>query len=407
MPATSVESVAPAPVVASTPAASRIDSVDLLRGIIMVVMALDHTRDYFHWSALHGTDPTDLSVTTPWIFFTRWITHFCAPVFSFIAGTGVFLSASRGKPKRELSWFLVTRGLWLIFLELTLLTWFGWAFAIDLKIYFLATLWALGTSMIVLAGLIHLPLRIVAVFSAILILGHNAFDGVRPEAWGRAAWVWQVLHVSSFIRTDSGIGVMAFYPLIPWIAVMSAGYCFGTVFQLAPEARRRWLLGLGLGLCTTFVLLRWSNLYGDLRPWSVQPRSGFTVLSFLNVTKYPPSLCYLMMTIGPAMLLLAWWDRGSPLLLKPLVVFGRVPFFYYLLHIPLIHGLAYLTGMIRFGRADFTNVIAGLTPPPEAGFGLATTYLVWASVILALYLPCRWFANLKRRRRDLAWLSYF
>lgn len=384
---------------------ARLDSVDLLRGLIMVVMALDHVRDYFHFSAVQGIDPLDLARTTPAIFLTRFVTHFCAPIFSFLAGVGVYLAVKRGKPRAQLSGFLVKRGLWLMVLELTLLMWFGWAFRINLQLYFLATLWALGWSMILLAGLIHLPVRAVAIFSAVLILGHNALDGITPESWGAGSWLWRVLHVSSVFETKSGITVFAFYPLIPWVAVMSAGYCFGRVYDWEPARRQRWLVGLGLAAIATFVLLRASNVYGNLTPWSSQPRPGFTVLSFLDLTKYPPSLCYLLLTLGAGSVLLAAFERWSPRWLQPVLVFGRVPFFYYILHIPLIHGLAYLANVIRCGRGDFSPVEG--TPPPEAGFSLATTYAVWIAVVAILYPACRWFVGVKQRRRDLAWLGYF
>jgi uncharacterized membrane protein len=371
----------------------------------MVVMALDHTRDFFHFNAIHGTDPLDLARTTPAIFLTRWITHFCAPIFSFLAGTGVFLSASRGKSKRSLSWFLITRGLWLIFLELTLLVWFGWDFEIHLKSYICATLWALGCSMIVLAGLIHLPMRVIGVFSAVLILGHNALDGISPESWGSWAWLWNMLHVTGRFQTSSGITVFAFYPLIPWVAVMSAGYVFGSVFGLEPSARRTWLWRIGLGLIAAFVVLRLTNVYGNLTPWSAQPRAIFTVLSFLDCTKYPPSLCYLLMTLGPGITLLALFDRGTPAVLRPLLVYGRVPFFYYVLHIPLLHAIAYLLFTVQVGRGDFTGVSLGIPPPAGAGLSLIWVYVIWISVVLIFYPLCRWFADLKRRRRE-AWLTY-
>ena len=391
---------APRPAIALP--APRLDSVDLLRGLIMVVMAIDHTRDFLHFSALHGLDPLDLTKTTAPIFLTRWITHFCAPIFSFLAGTGVFLAVMRGKSKQDLSWFLVTRGLWLIFLELTVLMWFGWRFEVTLTTYYLATLWSLGWSMIVLAGLIHCRLWFVATFSLALILGHNAVDALKPEsleAWG---WLWKIIHVQGMI----GVGkfqFFTFYPLVPWIAVMAAGYVFGAVYELTPDTRQKWLVRLGAAACGAFVLLRLSNAYGNLTPWTSQPRAGFTLLSFLDCTKYPPSLCYLLMTLGPAFLLLAWFERGTPTILKPALVFGRVPFFYYVAHLPLIHALAYL---IHFGRSGEGN----LTPfsekvPPNAGVNLLFTYAAWATVVLLLYPACHWFADLKRRRRD-TWLSY-
>ena len=371
----------------------------------MVIMAIDHTRDYFHFSAIQGIDPTDLARTSPWIFLTRFITHYCAPTFSFLAGTGVFLSATRGKSRPELSWFLLTRGAWLVFLELTYFYW-AWNFSLPWHDNWALVIWALGWAMIVLAALIHLPVWGVTAFGVIMILGHNAFDGIPPARWGAWAWLWNVLHVPGPFKIGSGYTFLALYPLVPWVGVMAAGYGFGARYQLAPEVRRRWLVRLGLGMTAGFVLLRFSNLYGDARHWAVQSDPVFTVFSFLNCVKYPPSLCYLLMTLGPGFLLLALWDKGIPALLRPLVVFGRVPFFYYCLHIPLIHGLAFAWFYFHYGRADF---ILGneTTAPPDAGFNLLTVYLVWAAVIVALYPACRWFADLKRRRRDLVWLSYF
>jgi len=372
----------------------------------MVVMALDHVRDFFHFSAVQGFEPTDLTRASGWIFFSRWITHFCAPIFSFLAGTGTFLAVMRGKPKATLSWFLVTRGLWLIGLELTVFVWFGWDFNIHPHSYVLATLWALGTSMVLLAGLIHLPTWVSGLFGAVLILGHNAFDRVTPSSWGAWAPLWNVLHVPGVFQTG-GCSIFAFYPLIPWLGVMAAGYAFGGLYKLSPEARRAWLWRLGLALTAAFVIVRFANVYGDPAPWSHQPRPGFTLLSFLNVTKYPPSLCYLLMTLGPGTLLLAAWDGGHPAWLDPFIVFGRVPFFYYILHIPLIHGLSYAFNYFRFGHAEFTGITLGIAAPPTAGVSLVTTYLIWIGVVAALYPACRWFAGLKRRRRDLTWLSYF
>ena len=390
---------------APIPSPPRLESVDLLRGLVMIMMALDHTRDYFHTSAIQGIDPTDLAHTSPWIFLTRWVTHFCAPIFCFLAGTGVFLAA-RTKPKRELSRFLLTRGLWLVLLEVTFFTW-AWTFHFDLHHLAGRVIWMLGWSMIALAALIHLPLRAVAGIGLMMILLHNTGDGIKPEDCGRWAWLWQVLHVRGTANLGGDFTLRVAYPLIPWIGVMATGYAFGTLFTLESGLRQRWLRWLGGGMIVFFALLRWSNLYGNLLPWTPQTQTGFTLLSMLDCTKYPPSLCYLLMTLGPAMLFLAWADGGTPRLLRPLLAFGRVPMFYYLLHIPLIHALSVLMNRVRFGGGDFNAFASSGKPPPDAGVGLIWVYAVWLGVVIGLYPFCQWFADLKRRRRDLTWLSYF
>lgn len=394
----------PAPAVPA-PAPPRLESVDLLRGLVMVVMALDHTRDYFHTGAMQKFDPLDPAHTTVWLFFTRWITHFCAPLFSFLAGTGVFLAASRGKSKRELSWFLVTRGLWLILLELTYVRW-CWLFTVDPHSNHGLVLWALGWAMIGLAVLIHLPLWATAAFGVLMIATHNAFDSVTPESWGSWAWLWRVLHVRGPIAVTPNFTFRVGYPLIPWFGVMAAGYAFGAILRLAPALRRRWLAGLGLGTIGAFVVLRFSNVYGDAHLWSMQERTAGTIASFIDCVKYPPSLCYLLMTLGPGFLLLSWFDRGTPGWMRPLLVYGRVPFLYYMLHIPLIHGLAALLYRIQFGRSDFLGLANPTPAPPGAGLSLWLVYLIWLAVVVSLYPVCRWFADLKRRNRS-AWLSYF
>lgn len=370
----------------------------------MVVMALDHVRDYFHWSAIHGYEPLDLATTTPWIFLTRWITNFCAPTFMFLAGTGTFLAASRGKSKRQLSWFLVTRGVWLIFLELTFFFW-AWSFTLEAHYNWALVIWALGWSMIVLAALIHLPLPAIAVFGLALIFGHNAFDGIKPEVFGAWSGLWHILHVPGTIHLGPHFDFWVLYPLIPWIGVMAAGYAFGAIYLWPAETRRRWLVRVGLAAIAGFVVLRFTNLYGNVTPWVQQPRSGFTLLSFLDVTKYPPSLCYLLSTLGPALLVLAWLEGSRPKWLEPFLVFGRVPFFYYLLHIPLIHALSACANRLCLG-VPAPSFAPGAPPPaPQAGFSLGTTYLFWIAIVAVLYPLCKWFAGVKRRRRD-AWLSY-
>ncbi len=386
----------------------RLDALDLLRGAVMIIMALDHTRDFVSHDAMFF-DPLDLTKTTGWLFLTRWITHFCAPVFVFLAGTGAFLSLGRGKSKRDLSWFLVTRGAWLVFLEMTVVN-SSWFFGFDPHFFFLQVIWAIGWSMIGLAALIHLPLWGVGAFGLLMIGGHNLLDSINPAAWGNWSGLWKVLHVQAAVVPVPGFVLFVAYPLVPWLGVIAAGFAFGGLLKMERPTRRRVLLWLGLGITTGFILLRATNLYGDAAPWSVQPSIFFTVLSFLNCTKYPPSLLYLMMTLGPSLVFLSFFDRDLGAWTKPVVVFGRVPLFFYLLHLPLIHGIAILLTYLRYGKVGpilhgpVGSVADGF--PPDFGYGLIGVYVIWGVVILLLYPLCRWFADLKQRRSD-GWLSYF
>jgi uncharacterized membrane protein len=383
--------------------ATRLDSVDLLRGLVMVIMALDHTRDFFH-SGAAIFDPTDLSKTTPALFFTRWITHFCAPTFVFLAGTGAYLSLSRGRTKKDLSRFLWTRGLWLVVLEWTLVR-FGVTFDLNYRSGgFVQVIWVTGWSMILLAALIHLPLRAVAAFGLTLIVGHNLLDRFHAADFGAWRWLWMILHEQGPVGSPPGFTMFVIYPFIPWVGVMAAGYAFGQLLRLEEKRRRKVLLRLGLGLTLAFVILRATNLYGDPRPWSVQPRGSlYTFLSFINCAKYPPSLLFLLMTLGPAIALLPLFERARGALARFLIVYGRVPLFYYLLHFYLLHILAVVFAIARYGKQASTFSALGL--PPGYGYPLWVVYLVWASAVLALYFPCRAWARLKQRRPS-AWLSY-
>ena len=383
------------------PLKERLDSVDLLRGLVMVIMALDHVRDYF--SNAHF-DPTDLAKTTAPLFFTRWITHFCAPVFVFLAGTGAYLSAARGKPKGALARFLLTRGLWLVLLELTWVR-FSWVFNLDYELVGLQVIWAIGWSMVALAALVFLPVRVVGVLGVLMIALHNLFDGVHAESLGRASALWRVAHDGGMYMLPGNHRVFVVYPLIPWIGVMAAGYAFGEVLRTDPATRRRRLLLIGAGIVTLFFALRALNVYGDSTPWSPQPRGAlFGVMSFLNCVKYPPSLLYLAMTLGPSILALAALEHLHGPVARALLVFGRVPLFYYLLHIPLIHLAAIASLYVGPGK----GAIAG-NPWADGndayGYALPIVYLVWAMIIVALFPICKWFAALKARRHD-AWLSY-
>lgn len=372
----------------------------------MVLMALDHTRDFFTNVTF---DPLDLTKTNAALFMTRWITHFCAPVFIFLAGTGAFLSTTRGKSKRELSWFLLTRGLCLALLEVTYVRCLGWEFNFDFHRVGAAVLWAIGWSMVALSVLVFLPTRVVAIFGIAIVAAHNAFDHVQPESWGPLGWLWIVLHQGGPFNPAPGFTFIAAYPLVPWMGVMAAGYGFGAMLRQEPETRRTRMFRLGLALTLLFVVLRFANLYGNPRPWSAQASPLFTIFSFMDCHKYPPSLLYLLMTIGPALVMLSFLDRLTPRLLRPILVFGRVPLFYYLLHLPLIHGLAVVVACLRYGRAGwlFGNPFfpGKVAPPADNGFDLPVVYLIWIGVVLLLYPVCKWFAGVKQRRRE-AWLSY-
>ena len=379
----------------------RLDSVDLLRGLVMVLMALDHVRDFF---TSERFDPTDLTQTNAALYFTRWITHFCAPTFVFLAGTGAFLAGSRGKSRDELARFLVTRGLWLVVLELTVVR-FAWAFNLDYAhMLWVQVIWVLGVSMMVLAALIYLPLPVIGAFGAAMIATHNLFDGLKPEALGALGTLWTFLHVQRPVTMPWGSDLFVAYPLIPWIGVMAVGYAFGSLLLRPSAERRRALLRLGGALTAGFVVLRAINGYGDPRPWTAQSSGLFTVLSFLNTTKYPPSLLFLLMTLGPAIASLAWFERLSGLVGRFLIVFGRVPLFYYVLHLFLIHVAALAVGALAgFPPAAFFRSIFEM--PKGWGYGLPVVYAVWVAVVLGLYPACRWFADLKARRREV-WLSY-
>jgi uncharacterized membrane protein len=378
-----------------------------LRGFVMIVMALDHVRDFFHVGAM-SFSPEDLSRTTATLFLTRWITHICAPVFMSTAGMSAFFWLSRGRTKSQLSRFLWTRGLWLVFLDIVVVR-LGFNFSISSGPVILNILWALGWSMIILGALIHLPIRVLAPLSIAVIVLHNLADSVNAGQFGGFAWIWNVVHQPGMIPVD-GATVLLGYPLVPWFAVMAAGFCFGPIFHLEPSERRRWMIRIGLALTIAFLAIRWINIYGDPQPWSTK-FPGMTLLSFLRCTKYPPSLDFLLMTLGPALLLLAWFDRLAWKPANPLMVFGRVPLFYFILHLYLAHLLAFPLALFRYGHAGFLFTPApsmGGAPdiyPANYGYSLGAVYLLWILVVALLYPVCLWFARLKERRKDW-WLSY-
>jgi len=415
------------------PGSLRLDSVDILRGLIMVVMALDHVRDYLTHLQFA---PEDVTHTYLALWITRWVTHFCAPGFFFLAGTGAFLSYARGKSKARISRFLWTRGLWLVLLECTVIG-FAWTFIFPFP--WGGVIWALGWCMVANAAIVRLPTKWVAAIGALMVLGHNLLDKVQPVGWGNVPWYWVIFHQPGFIPLPrpSGVnlpipqgapfGLFILYPLIPWIGVMALGFAFGEILRRPPADRQRWMLRAGGIMTAAFIVLRAFNLYGnpvhlfaagpmiDAR-FHLLPSFAQDFILLTDVEKYPPSLQFLLMTLGPSLIAMACFDKlrdvdHGPGLLNAaarfFVAYGRVPMFYYVLHLYLIHLMAIAVAS-AFGQPHEHLWRGGFMlfgVPPGFGFNLPFIYLVWVVAVLILYYPCRWFMGVKQRRRDW-WLSY-
>ncbi len=388
-------------------ARSRVQSIDLLRGAIMIIMALDHVRDYFHKGSFLF-DPLALDKTSVPIFLTRWITHFCAPIFMLLAGTSAFLSGQR-KSKKELSLFLFTRGLWLAFMELVVVN-FGWNFDIQFHSILFITIWALGISMIALAALIWLPLKAILAAGIVLVAGHNLLDGVHVTGDNAGAFGWALLHDPNVFFWH-GETVLVGYPIIPWIGTMALGYCLGNLYvSFDAIKRKKLLLQLGTGAVILFIVLRFINVYGDPSHWSAQRRPFFTFLSFIDTTKYPPSLLYLLMTLGPALVFLSLTEKVKSKTGDIVSVYGRVPMFYYLLHIYVIHLLAMVASPL------FTNYSMDkwiLHKPfwfiesfKGYGYSLIVVYFVWIIVVMSLFPLCKRYDRYKQSHKEKWWLSY-
>jgi uncharacterized membrane protein len=383
----------------------RIAAVDVLRGLIMILMALDHTRDFFSSATVNPTDPVN-----SWsiLFFTRWITHLCAPGFVALAGTSVYLQRQRGRTRGEMGKRLVLRGIWLLFVEVAIVS-FGIFFTYH--VHFFQVIYAIGGSMIVLAALQYLPTRWMAAYGFAVVLLHDLLQRIQPEQLGRAAWLWEFLVSTGFFFRNQQMWVFVMYPLLPWSGVMALGYAFGTVVALPAEKRRVRSLECGAVALAMFVLLRATNWYGDSVRFVHLGSLERTTMSFLEVTKYPPSLQFLCATLGVLLLVFAVVDfalerRWIPRALGVVEVYGRVPFFYYVIHFYLIHVLAVVTLMFAMHTVHVHPTLPLFTPAPkEATFGLPVVYGIWIAVVASLYVPCRWFAGVKARRRDW-WLSY-
>ncbi|HZW16466.1 MAG TPA: heparan-alpha-glucosaminide N-acetyltransferase domain-containing protein [Brevundimonas sp.] len=381
--------------------AVRLEGIDALRGLVIVLMVLDHVRDFFHRTAFTA-DPLALGEAgDPALFMTRWVTHLCAPTFVFLAGVSVWLQRANGKSRPELTRFLLTRGVWLIVLELTLVTVgfnFGW-FA------FLQVIWAIGASMVVMAALIWLPRTAVLALGVLIVAGHQALAPVDPVDLGVAGPVWGL--AMEFGPTPFGPGFVA-YPFAPWLGIMLVGYGLGGLFALTGAARTRAILGLAGVLLVAFAALRVVNGYGDPQPWAAQSEGLWTFLSFINVAKYPPSLDYALATLGAALALLPLLERLWRPARGVLLTFGRTPLFTYLLHIWLAHTLALAVGaLMGIPPSAFFNMLGdpGRVIAAGWGFGLPAVYGFWLLTLGLLYPLSRWFEGVKRRRRDW-WLGY-
>jgi uncharacterized membrane protein len=387
---------------------TRINSIDFLRGLVMILMALDHVRMYFGLGTWYA-EPTNLATTTPLLFFTRWITHFCAPVFVFLAGTSAFLYGLNKANIRETAWFLFTRGIWLVFAELVIVN-FAWTFDVTYSFRLLQVIWAIGISMIVFSALVFLPIWLICAIGMMLVFGHNLLDPITVQGSALPDLLWYTLHQPNTVFLGSSL-VNFLYPVLPWMGLMALGYVFGTLYRPDVPARERrgWLFGIGLGATLLFLLLRGLNGYGEPREWDLQASPMFTLLSFLNTTKYPPSLHFLLMTMGPALLFLALIEPLGERLPKPVIVFGRVPFFFYIVHLYVIHALAMLLFVFQGGTAsEYIFSAAGLRSGrlSEFGLNLGGVYLVWIMVIALLYPLCKWYQIYREKNPTKWWLRY-
>ncbi|GAB3896206.1 DUF1624 domain-containing protein [Larkinella knui] len=383
--------------------AARILSIDAVRGISMVIMALDHTRDFIHYNGFFY-NATDLNTTTPIIFMTRWITHFCAPTFVFLAGTSAYLM-SRKKTRSQLSLFLLTRGLWLMIFDVTVVNLTIW-FDLTFSVTALEVVWATGFGMAVLGGMLFLPQRVLLALGLLILFGHNALDGVSFQPGTAMDIIWSMLHRRNAIPLGPDRVAFTSYPVLPWIGIIILGYCLGELFRSdsEPEQRRRKLQWIGIGAIAIFILMRTLNLYGDPAPWTAQKTPLFTFFSFINLTKYPPSLLYTLMTLGPAILLLSWLEGKRATWVPFFIVYGRVPLFYFVVHFFLIHVLSIvllLADGIPWSSINFQNKTAGTLP--NHGLSLGMTYCVWILVVLVMYPLCRWYGRVKNQSSSPIW----
>jgi len=400
-----------------TAARNRVQSIDILRGLVMVIMALDHVRDFFYKADLGkaadaALDPTNMQTTYPALFFTRWITHFCAPIFVFLGGTSVYLMCQR-KSKKEVSLFLIKRGFWLILVEIIIVT-FGWTFNPFFNVIILQVIWAIGVSMVLLGILVLLPYKLIFAIALIIVIGHNLMDYQSISSGLKGSTFANLLYFSNFsiFSLSQDHVVIIVYAFLPWTGVMLLGYCFGKLYRAGIDAewRRKKLIQLGAGITLLFIILRFMNVYGDPVSWESQPRGTiYTILSFFNLNKYPPSLLFLCMTIGPGILFLAFIEKAHNWFTRIMNVYGRVPMFYYILHFYIIHIIVVIVFYAQgFGEKDI--VPTGLPfyfKPNGLGFNLWGVYAIWFLVVIILFPICKKYDRYKTANaKQKWWLSY-
>ncbi|MEO8771031.1 MAG: heparan-alpha-glucosaminide N-acetyltransferase domain-containing protein [Ferruginibacter sp.] len=390
----------------------RFESIDIVRGIVMVIMALDHVRDFFHVHSF-SDDPLNLATTTPLLFFTRWITHFCAPVFIFLSGASVYLQSLR-KTKKQLSIFLIKRGFWLIFAELFIIS-LAWSFDPLYHVFFLQVIWTIGISMVLLGIVIHLPYRFILLIGLLIVCCHNLLDIPESAPNFQPGFWWNLLHHGFFVPYQYAPNhfILMIYPFVAWTGLMLLGYCTGILFteKYSSDERRKILYRIGLSLIILFIALRFMNVYGDPVAWTTQKNSLLTFFSFMKVNKYPPSLLYLCITIGPALLLLAFVEKIKNSFTNIMAIYGRTAFFFYILHFYLIHIIAAIVYFAK-GQHDIAFAINSMKKIPlmfaipGEGFGLDVVYLIWALVVIALYPLCKKYDKYKSSHKEKWWLSY-
>ncbi len=392
----------------SLTASKRIESIDLLRGLIMIIMALDHSRDFFHTEAF-SSDPLNPETTTPILYFTRWITHLCAPTFVFLSGLSAWLQSGR-KTKKELSIFLISRGFWLIFVDLTIMS-LGLTADIHFGFFVLETLWSIGASMIILGLVIRLPFNVILALGLLIFFGHNLLDYAEQARGGNVPVWWSLLHRVNIVPLWGNHSLFILYPFLSWTGLMLLGYCCGKLFtDTTPERRKQILLTTGVVAILFFVALRWANIYGDPRPWVEQKTALQNFFAFMNVQKYPPSLLFLCATVGPGLIFLALVKNTGSKTVKIISVYGRVPFFYFIVHFYILHIAEVIVYLLRGhsvaeGMAGAPGLPFKFAMPGE-GYSLLAVYGIWLTIVIMMYPLCKWYDNYKTTHKEKWWLSY-